>query len=253
MGGASSATDRYGGFMKNVLRLVVLSLIAVASFAAAQPNTETSVQVKLRGVLRVDVNVTDVVFDFTDEMTIIAEEDSRSIYKASDASLAEFWDGTGLITDDIYMFAPTSMVGTSTNDNGTPSDPSDDFANDYGVATVIAGGNAQWTLSAALDAGFEDVPNTLIINTEAGDRQKSTADYTYHEDEASRVEMSDIAQEIAKAEVGSTPAGANGITEVKLWFGYELDLTTIEDFVDPASPDTELDETQVITYSLTNP
>jgi hypothetical protein len=227
--------------MKYVLRLVVLSLIAGASFAAAQVNGTvnggTNVEVRLRGVLRLDVDVTDVLFDFTD--TAAVAQDSRSIDKASELALGAFWDGTA----GTYMFAPTSMVGTSINDNGTPGDLSDDFSNDYGVAKVTAGGNAEWTLKAKLDADFANVPNTLKISTVA-QKEKTTANYSYVTDQAITSTDATIATAVRSAPAN---AGANGVSEMRLFFGYELSLADAL-----AYPTPEIEDHDIV-YSLTNP
>jgi hypothetical protein len=225
----------------HVIRLAVLSLLAVTSFGAAQVNGtvngQTNVLVKLRGVLRLDVDVTNVVFDFTD--TAARAQDSRTIDKAGELALGAFWDGAAAT----YMFSPTSLTGTGLNDNGTPADPTDDFSNDYGVATVTAGGNAEWTLKAKLDADFTTVPNTLKISTVA-QKQKTTAVYTYATDAA----ISSAGATIAKA-VKSAPAnaGANGVSEMKLFFGYNLSLA------DALAYPTAVVENHNVVYSLTNP
>ncbi len=237
--------------MKHVLRLAVLSLLAVTSFGAAQVNGsvngQTNVEVRLRGVLRLDVDVQDVLFDFTDTAALTQNSQGRD--KAGELALGAFWDGTA----GNYIFSPTLMTidGPQVDANGDPildinGDPVIGpvaMTNDYGVARVTAGGNAEWTLKAKLAADFTTVPNTLVISAVA-QKEKSTATYTY----GTNVAISATDATIANA-VRSAPAnaGANGVSEMRLFFGYDLSLA------DALSYPTAVTENHDVIYSLTNP
>jgi hypothetical protein len=240
-GRASGATDRYGGnTMKKVLGFLVAVALFTAGAAFAQAGTTTdttNVNVRLRGILELQVDITDIEFDFT-QNAVTGTIDGNNV--ASIDAFTAFIDAGGT-----EIFAPSDFVGRTDID----PDPIGTAYNDFGIARVQAAANPQWDLSAQLSGAFDDdlggtAYGTLMLKT-TGEREKPTATYSYN---AAYTAVSIGVDGLIASARQSAPAnaGANGISEVGLYFGFELDNAALPTLDNAA--DTTDDE--VVTYTL---
>ena len=235
--------------MKKLISLAVVSLgLLVSSSALAQAagttTDSTDVTVRFRGILELQVDITAVEFDFTQNTVNGTVTDPAGT--KNQASIDGF---TNLLdVGGKEIFAPSAWTGNGDDGAGT--------ANDFGIARVLAAANPEWTLSAKLDAPFDDNAGgasygTLSVTTGA-QKEKTTASYAYVDDEVVSIVAAGSGVAIATATkdaASGSQAGANGVSEVKLYFGFEVDSANLP-LLDNT---TDTFDTQTVTYTLVSP
>lgn len=122
--------------MRKLLALMVLGL----GLASAQTMPSHTVTVNIPSILRLTLDATDYLFDFTDTTPLASVTIGGTPYpKASEAAYLAFLEGSATTQD----FAPTSVAGAG--------------GADYGTVTVLSN-RASWTVKISTLTPFPTLP-----------------------------------------------------------------------------------------------